>query len=518
MANLNNSIDHHAVGPDNVYVNRPVAVSVGPEGERSSTRSSLTPTLHKHHPEEGTVGGASLNTLCNVMGAGVLSLPFAMHNGSISISIFLLLISAGLGAFSVYVLTYACEVTKKFSYTECLAYSLFPDGPLSAEQVDEEDIDEGIYNPLTETKQHRYRRWITMFMECIIFCNNFGALVIYARVIADSIPPVLRDFFGASGVWTSSVLWLIAPAVLFFVLSCARKMDELKWTSLVGFLTIMYIVIMVVVRYFTNIYNPIDTDPAVDDIHWFRVSVGCFATLSTYALAFGYHFNVPYFYKELKDRTPAKMMETVKNAFPIITVSYGTTGLLGYLTFGALVASSKAEGNIVNNFAEDDIIMNVGRLGLFFHFASVYPILSVCARRGMHRFTCLLFVRPPTPEELEHEKSNMLIERHRPPPGDPSTTSLKSIIIEAFIIVSLGTVLAAFVPGIGIVVEFIGTMFGIPLMLTFPGLMGYQIFNADIPAVKDTNWRLAKIMSVVLIVSGTIFLICGLVAFAMDVS
>jgi hypothetical protein len=95
---------------------------------------------------------------------------------------------------------------------------------------------------------------------------------------------------------------------------------------------------------------------------------------------------------------------------------------------------------------------------------------------------------------------------------------MRSIIIEALIIVSCGTVLAAFVPGIGIVVEFIGTMFGIPLMLTFPGLIGYQIFDPNIPAMKNAHCRFGKIMSTVLIVSGMVFLVCGMIAFGMSLA
>ena len=94
----------------------------------------------------------------------------------------------------------------------------------------------------------------------------------------------------------------------------------------------------------------------------------------------------------------------------------------------------------------------------------------------------------------------------------------RSIVIEALIIVSCGTVLAAFVPGIGIVVEIIGTLFGIPLMLTFPGLIGYQIFDANIPAMKNAYCKFGKVMSVFLVVFGMVFLVCGMVAIGISLS
>ena len=484
-----------------------------------TTRSSVSQAVHQHNLRTGTVFGVTFNTLTNVMGAGVLSLPYAMYNGSVIISMVLLFLCASITCFTSFILTLACDVVDKWSYTEVFSFTAFPDVPLHEQDAvaavanPTEDIDEGIVLD-DEPLARKRRRQLTMFMEAVVLFTNFGTVVIYSRVIADSIPPVLRNFFGASGVWTAEWLWLVAPAVLFFALSCVRSMEELKITSIIGFLTIFYIVVAIIVRYFTDIDDPISTDPSKDEIIIIHAKMSSFSTLATYALAFGYHFNVPYFYYELKDRRTEVMMDTVKIAFPIITACYAATGLMGYLTFGALVAEKDASGDIVNNYPDNDVLMNIGRLGLFFHFASVYPILSVCARRGLHRLVCMLFAKKPSKGE-----NGALIEPEisKAPPGDPSTTRMTSIVIEALAIVSGSTVIAAFVPGIGVVVELIGTIFNIPSVIIIPGFMGTRLFDERIAVVRNkftpARIKLYRYISWFCFGTGCFFLVCGLISF-----
>lgn len=392
-------------------------------------------------PRNGTVVGVTINTLCNVMGAGVLALPLAAMNASVGLAVLLLTYVALMSAYSVYCLVAGCDATGRFSVTEVTAFSLFPPRTFEVYCADrrrvaeEEQQQQGTYgdgsstaapySALTglpdgdvgdlttsdfrawrlthardELDRRRWRRIVTVFVESVVFCTNYGTLIIYARVIADSMPPVVGNVFRQLH-WTpqplllSEVFWLAASGVVFFLLSCAKNMEELKWSSLLGFVTILYIVVAVFYRFFTaswadDIEERGQGFPVIDpkkrgDILWLGFPVTALRTVSTYGVAFGYHFNVPYFYSEIKNRVPSEMMRSVAYSFPIIVGSYAVSGVFGYLTFGNLVASRKAGGNIVGNYGDDDTLLNIGRLGLFAHFACVFPIVSICCRRGIHR-------------------------------------------------------------------------------------------------------------------------------------
>lgn len=459
----------------------------------------------------GTVAGTIINTLCSVIGAGVLSLPLALYFSSVIVGLVVLLLFSSFAAFSVYCLVVGCDATGRYSITEVIAFALYPpqlweeylrkqgaaketareeeqhaarpqhmpapapsgvrsssrnsesavatpppteaaptsadarlhsgrgEGVASGEEGSEDtllylrrhgshrydrrrddgqscaeaartkgcttrDPDAFFLVPSTSTyarlrdayareewRRRRYRRIITALMELILFCSNYGALVIYSKVIADSMPPVVSYVTHTDGFLVSKYFWLITGGAVFFVLSCSRNMEELKWSSLLGFLTILYIVVLILYRYHTQKrYDYPHVDPRRHGkVHWLRFSVGVLQTISTFGLALSYHYNVPYFYKELQDRRPYRMMQSLAVAFPIVVVCYAVTGVVGYVTFGNEVAAPKVGGNIVLNYPKNDLLMNIGRLGLFVHFACVFPVLSICTRRGLHRLTMI---------------------------------------------------------------------------------------------------------------------------------
>ena len=528
----------------------PRATSLSQRLSRVLRRPSSLAALGFQRTEHGTIFGATVNTLCNVMGAGVLSLPLAVEHASVCFAIILLVISAAASTVAVYALVTGCDVTSKDAFTEVFAYSIFPKSTFAAfqrrhrqERAEAEGGSSREGDDPTGSAYHAYwlhearNRWrrkvaITI-LELIVFLNNYGVLIVYSRVISDSIPPVVESFLGGSGFWTSRVTWLAAGGIVFFALSCSRNMEELKWSSTVGFITILYVVVVIVVRYFSPLSGM--DKPAITSSDTCSFGTGVFRAMSTYAVAFGYHYNVPYFYKELQEKTPRAMMTTVAIAFPIITVCYGVTGVLGFLTFGPGVDSDHAGGNIVNNYSDSDTLVNIGRLGLFFHFTSVYPILAVCARRGLHRMILTFLTSAASTEDTdallkaEGGRNSLVdcasISRVDNDVGDPNETSRLAIVAEAFVIVATSVVLAGVVSGIGLIIDIIGLLFGIFLMLTSPGIVGLSAFSQHHRTEEDTQYlardrkysTLFYWLSALLVVLGVGFTLAGLVFLVNDI-
>ncbi|KEG12409.1 putative amino acid permease-like protein [Trypanosoma grayi] len=500
-------------------------------------------------PRNGTVAGAAINTLCNVIGAGVLSLPLAMYEASVTGAIVLMVYAALLAGFAAFAVIAGCDFTQRFSFTEVMAFTIYPS--LTFEEFCTKDpnllledfieVEKGamemeeLRRQYTESEivRRKRRRIVTVVVEIIIFLNNYGALIIYSRVIADSIPLVVKSFLHGSGFLVTHAFWRITSGVIFFFLSCVRNMDELKWTSVLGFLTIFYIVVTVVVRYFTSCGDPPYPNVNPEDhgeTNWYSVGTGIFRTMSTYGVAFSYHYNVPYFYRELADRTSMNMIKSVYISFPIIFSCYALTGVFGYLTFGNLVASSAVGGDIVRNYPDDDPVVNVGRLGLFLHFACVYPILSVCARRGLHRLIMLALTWSAQTTRIEEERECMQASnegRERSSRivnetsleanidrdvGSPEDTTRLAIVLEALFLVGTTVLMSAVISGISVVIDFLGTLFGIFLMLTGPGLIAWFVFSRaqlDGPAPYRFA-RLFMLIAVLLVATGVVFTVVGL--------
>jgi len=460
--------------------------------------------------EPGPVMGMTFNTITNVIGGGVLNIPQAMNQASLFVGIFLCIFSSACSTFSVYTLVRACDRYKRYSMQEIWCLSMVPTAPRKELAAAKARIESGTYvDDLTKAKDVRFLadhekrlKWqsaLVTMMTVMIFLYNFGCLVLYAVVISTSIPPVVENFLHGHGFWVRKELWLACGGLVFFVLSCVRKMDELKWSSILGFVTILYIVLLVIIKYFMLEHSHDFGSASHDDeLHLLRFEwLGISDAMTTLALAYCYHYNVPYFYKELNRRTTGRMLMTAALSQPVTFLCYVSTGVFGYLLFGSAVSSDKSGGDIVKNFSEDDVAVNIGRLGLFIHFSCVYPILAVSCRRGMHRMIvqycgCCMVKRPEGTTLLSISSETIDVTTSVAADEDPP---LYVRAAEALSIVLSSIIIAYFAHGITLVINITGALFGSFIMFMAPGLMGIRMY-------RESNERLYLVLSVVLAVFG----------------
>jgi amino acid permease len=474
----------------------------------SSIRASAASVVDavEEQIEVGTIGGTVLNTTCNVIGAGVLSLPLACHNASIGFTVILNILVAIIGAFSAYVLFVGCDRTGAYFMNEVFAISLIgkPKRRDVSSEPDEHAPRPVVMDPNTplvptnrpttrqskgntvpdrissvqdevsevetedEKRKNFMRMVLSLIVDGIIFINNYIMLAIYTRIIIDSIPPVIANFFhaGENTIWTHKLTWLLIAAVIFFALTSVRNFAELKWSSILGIGTIMYTALVIIIEYGKNGYQA----PAPRVVRDFGVYPQFAAAIATLSVAYGYHFNAPAFYHELHDRTPRRMMKTVAISFPIIAVTYLTVAILGYLSFGSHVNDKSAGGVITNNYGKENVLVNTARLGLFFHFVCVFPVMSVCVRHSLHRFVLTFIGRRV---EAIH-------------PDMPARVPRPMIVAEAFFLVATSALLAYFDSNVGLLIEYVGAVCGATMMFTIPGIIGCCIW-ADVGGLASSS-------------------------------
>lgn len=388
-------------------------------GQRSSVRESIRRTLQmgaEQPPQlaaevaQGQAGkvGTAINMACNIMGGALLVLPTSMNDASIVPGLALVILFGLMSISTMVMLSHAAETRQQFSY-----------------------------RTLVENSAHLR---LAQVLEVMLFFYTFGVLVEYGRIIVDSMPSVMTDMFHLEGVITEGWLWILMACCVFFPLTSLKALAKLKWTSLLGLVTIMYILIMVVVRFFDGSYRSGESLVS-SDVKIFSIHADIFKSVPVLAVSFSCHYNIPYYYKELQGRSPVAFSKVILLVMPWLIYLYGITGLLGYLTFGR-ERVTKTEGNIVNAFGKSDLAINIGRLGLFFHFVTAYPIVAIGCRN------CL---------------NNIIF-------GTPNRPTFQ-YIIEAFILVSVAGFLAYLVPGIGIVVSIIGSLFGVCIVLVIPAVI-----------------------------------------------
>jgi amino acid permease len=429
--------------------------------ETATLLSFAQPVEHR-----GSIRGTVINTVCNVIGVGILSIPKAMYDASLALGVVCILLFGVVSIISAYVIAVCCEQMKQFSMNALLSRSLCgsPESFLDEIEIIPELSSETERQLEAATKRADDWRSITsVLVDVAVTFNNFSCLVAYARVVSDSMPRVLRDFFHWSGAAVNSDLWLAIGGVIFALLTSKRTFSELKLFSVLGIATIMFMVVCVVIRYADSTPESLEITTAEQhDVRWFHFDSGFLQAFATLSTAYGYHYNAPIFYQELADRSPQRMLLTVLIAFPTIIVTYIVMGVLGYLSFGRAIANASAGGSIANNYGTFDTLMNVARFLLFFHFVSVFPVIAVNVRQCVHRLILRARgdkVRASDPEEVFR-------------------TPQLVIVAEAIAVVTAAVLIAAVVPGIDIVIEIAGALTGTFVLMTLPGIVGIYVFSA----------------------------------------
>ncbi|CUG87798.1 amino acid transporter, putative [Bodo saltans] len=348
---------------------------------------------------EAGVLGTAVNMACNIMGGAVLVLPTAMDDASLIPGLVLVV---GLGLMSLttmIMLAHSAEKLKVYNYRALLSATTYP-----------------ICGRL---------------FEMALFLYTYGVLIEYGRVIADSIPDAARDFFKVTtGVLVHGWFWLLIACAPFVIFTSLPRLTHLKWTSIVGFITIFYIQIMIIMRYADGTYRDGRESYNAPDVKVASLSMNFFRAIPVLAVAFSCHYNVPFYYRELKVRTVQQFYKVLLVVHPALVTMYILTGLLGYLTFGSSGLASTT-GNVVNAYRHNDVPVNIGRVGLFFHFCTAFPIVAIGCRNCLNG---ILFHSPDR--------------------------SQATYIVESIILVSTSAVLAMVVPGIAFVVDIIGSLFG----------------------------------------------------------
>ena len=196
-------------------------------------------------------------------------------------------------------------------------------------------------------------------------------------------------------------------------------------------------------------------------------------------------------------------------------------GVLGYL-----YREGGTCGDILDNFENDDVMINVGRLALAITLGLSYPLLVLPCRDALYRLIMMLkhdmstpsipdmsspsFTRLQALEEEAQEDEEDMMERRSRPLLEESTSvsidarrlgmSLKLRTIIAFSVVSTALVAACLLPGIIVVWSFMGSSVSVVIAFIFPSLMYLKI-------TWKRKMHLDRVLSAVLLVLSILVMI-----------
>lgn len=144
-----------------------------------------------------------------------------------------------------------------------------------------------------------------VIFDAAIAIKCFGVGVSYMIIIGDLMPGVVEGFDGRAGSIAYLMdrnFWITVFMLLIIPLSFLRRLDSLKYTSIIALIAIGYLIVLVVYHFASDVLAPRDK---IRVIQW-AGPVEALASLPVVIFAYTCHQNMFSILNEIKDNSPKR--------------------------------------------------------------------------------------------------------------------------------------------------------------------------------------------------------------------
>eukprot|EP01087_Luapelamoeba_hula_P005420 TRINITY_DN1549_c0_g1_i1.p1 TRINITY_DN1549_c0_g1~~TRINITY_DN1549_c0_g1_i1.p1 ORF type:complete len:482 (-),score=70.72 TRINITY_DN1549_c0_g1_i1:32-1477(-) len=382
--------------------------------------------------------GCAFNLINNIIGGGVLALPFTLKTSGLVLGPFLLVGVGLLSAYSAFLLLLAGRGRV---------------GPS--------------YRSLAEECLGRYGGLV---VDLCMILFLFGALTGYLIIIGDVLTPFM-DFLGR--LETREFVVAVVAVFVILPLCLLPRVDYLKYASLAALGCIFYIVVVIVIRG----AEEIDAKDKAEDIAIVPKNMDVLQSIPIISFAFTFHASLFPVFSEMRRPTMKRVGGVIIVSNLICAAAYLAVAIFGYITF-----MEDTEGNIFDNYVDDDLL-EAGKGVLAGVIILSYPLIHYPAR--IHFDNILT-------STLGEDRLPDIWIRHV---GIP------------FIYLGSTYVLSIIIPDITVVFGFVGATAGNAIVFVIPAIAYVKLANPGL-------WP--RIAAVTLAVMGVVIGVASVVALAID--
>ncbi|KAI0125351.1 transmembrane amino acid transporter protein-domain-containing protein [Xylariales sp. AK1849] len=412
------------------------------------------------HPKDGHGGQASMgssviNLLNTIVGAGTLAMPAALSHFGIVLGTIVIIWSGFTSAFGLYL------------QSRCARY-----------------IDRGNAS-FFALSQMTYPNAAVIF-DAAIAIKCFGVGVSYMIIIGDLMPGVAAGLDSRAqhvAFLMDRNFWITAFMLVIIPLSFLRRLDSLKYTSIVALISIGYLIVLVVYHFAADsIPNRAPVRVITPD-----GPISALSTLPIVVFAYTCHQNMFSILNEIKDSTPKSIMGVVSTSIGSAAGIYVLVAITGYLTFG-----DDIKGNIVSMYPPS-IASTIAKAAIVILVTFSIPLQVHPCRASID---AVLKWRPNAVSRSSQNRSNSPGSRNRllpttqgrsdHGPGAP-ISDIRFALLSTVILV-LSYMVALTVVSLERVLAYVGSTGSTSISFILPGLFYYKISDPD----SFHHQRLAK--------------------------
>eukprot|EP00948_MAST-09A_sp_MAST-9A-sp1_P003171 g3171.t1 len=402
------------------------------EGSAAHKNAEQTPTgcsaVCAQYFREGSVRGSVFNLCSATLGAGALALPSAFASAGIFPALIFLAVGALATNHSINLLIDAARVTGSRSYEDltvkvfgkvmgfiveiniicfcfgtAVAYIIAVGDLLNPVQIliRRSLANNSKINNYTSHFQYgpqHYGPQQHWSGPPVMFANVGTGFVTGADTGTDTPDPLPSSLDGWDWVLSRKGLMIIFWFLIMFPLSLFERVNSLRFTSLLGVLSIAYLVFATMQHSIKHLLNAGYNASWGQAPLWVDEFVPIMEALPIMMFAYTCQVNVFSIYEELEAKSPKRMQKVTRGALYVCSIVYILMGCFGALDFG-----KATNGNILNNYH----ITKAGHQDPIMIFAFFAIALTVVMAFPLVIFPCrftldvLLFGHPHDDERMD---------------------------------------------------------------------------------------------------------------------
>jgi len=384
------------------------------------------------------------NYVNSILGSGMIGIPFALKEAGFGVGIILLVVVAFLTDYSLRLMIKVGSMSGTSSYQGIMESAFGMPGYI-----------------LLSVIQFIYP-FIAMVSYNIISGDTLTKLL---GAISVSANEVASEDLSSTALSSRPFIILAATVLVTLPLSLYRDIAKLAKASLVAIIFIIFIIFSVTIRLFTlgpSVPNSPDA--------WSFSHAGIPKAVGIMAFAYMCHHNTFLLYSAMKEKTEATWGRATHISVSVSFIAIMVLALGGYLTFTGFT-----QGDLLENYCWDDILMNTSRLFFCFVILLTYPIECFVCREVI---------------------TNIFWK------NDKISSSLRHILVTVGIVASTCLVSLS-TDCLGIVLELNGILVAVPLAFILP-----PVCYLKLQSTSRLTW--SNFPPIAMTVFGLLVALCGL--------
>lgn len=333
---------------------------------------------------------------------------------------------------------------------------------------------------------------LSLVFDFAIFLQCFGVNISYLVLTGDLLPLVYT--FEGWDKYSMKVFYILLSSLIIIPLCLMKKIDSLKYASIIALSAIVYICLLIYGYFFVAIFNDYSNIP-IDKIG--KISIlkpqgikPVFKTLGIIVLAYTCptQFSI---ISELNNPTIKRICNITYISMSITAFIFLSVAFSGYLTFG-----NKLNGNILLMY-ENNFFTQTGRALLVLMVILSFPLMFHPARVSFNNMYHVLIENlNKTRIEIEDEIENRILNEGSPllntEPQDLPVVefvqelvdlesenevpvSNKKFYIISFTLLLLSYIGAIYLNSFELILSIVGSTGGVLISFVLPGFYGYKL-------------------------------------------